>query len=226
MVWNSTDDSLAQLRAFEASAVAYRSVHIEGYDIPLTKFKFRDPVKEREFELRTATATARNRLLQGALQRDHTWVLWVDSHVTSLPADALTRLLASGEQVVSANAVRDRASSFLSCDESTFRESRPVDWWRDVKTKYVLLDSSTQATGRKHLSDLADLPSKLQRVDGVGGVCLLVRADVHRRGIHFPPLPFHKHVDTEGFAQLCTSKGVTLWGLTDLRVAAPPPHYT
>jgi hypothetical protein len=86
------------------------------------------------------------------------------------------------------------------------------------------------------LSDLrgADRPVRL---DAVGGTVLLVRADVHRDGLIFPPFrygaesrairPVHPvwgkgEVETEGLGILALDMGHQAWGLPDLEVFHAP----
>ena len=50
-------------------------------------------------------------------------------------------------------------------------------------------------------------------LDGVGGVSLLVKADVHRSGINFPCYAFENQVETEGFAKMANRAGYQVVGL-------------
>ena len=50
-------------------------------------------------------------------------------------------------------------------------------------------------------------------LDGIGGVNILVKADVHRSGINFPCYAFENQADTEGFAAMAKRAGYGVWGL-------------
>jgi mannan polymerase complexes MNN9 subunit len=50
-------------------------------------------------------------------------------------------------------------------------------------------------------------------LDGVGGTCTLVKAQVHRDGAIFPPFPFQHQVETEGLAKMVKALGYEVWGL-------------
>lgn len=79
----------------------------------------------------------------------------------------------------------------------------------------------------------------LVRLDAVGGSMLLVRSDLHRSGLIFPPYlygresrfarnpsPFARHgcgeVETEGLGMMAKDMGVECWGLPDLEVIHAP----
>ncbi|GMF08479.1 unnamed protein product [[Candida] boidinii] len=50
-------------------------------------------------------------------------------------------------------------------------------------------------------------------LDGVGGACVLVKADVHRDGAMFPTFPFYHLIETEGFAKMTKRLGYQVVGL-------------
>jgi len=53
------------------------------------------------------------------------------------------------------------------------------------------------------------------RLDGIGGVSILVKADVHRSGINFPAYPFENQAETEGFAKMAKRAGYGVYGLVN-----------
>jgi len=88
--------------------------------------------------------------------------------------------------------------------------------------------------GRIHMQDLrhADGPVRL---DAVGGTMLLVRADLHRDGLIFPPFFYgggsrairSRHplvgkgageLETEGFGIMAQDMGHQCWGLPNLEI--------
>lgn len=154
---------------------------------------------------RSVLARARNHLLFRALD-DEDWVLWIDVDVVDYPADILRRLLATGYDVVVPNCVK-----------------RPGGPTFDT--------NSWAADGEVTLSDRrGDGP---MRLDAVGGTMLLVRADLHRDGLVFPPFRYGveslhiraRHpiwgkgeIETEGLGAMAADMGVQCWGLPDLEI--------
>lgn len=50
-------------------------------------------------------------------------------------------------------------------------------------------------------------------LDAVGGTMLLIKADLHRKGVHFPSHPYKHLIETEGLAAMAQDMGYTCWGL-------------
>lgn len=50
-------------------------------------------------------------------------------------------------------------------------------------------------------------------LDGIGGVNILVKGDVHRSGINFPSYAFENQAETEGFAKMAKRAGYRVVGL-------------
>jgi len=109
---------------------------------------------------RAALARSRNHLLSRALT-DEDWVLWLDVDVIDAAPDLIHRLLATGKDIVHPHCV-------LAPGGPTFDRNA----WRD--------------NGRLFLDDLRG-QGPLVRLDAVGGTALLIRADIHREGLIFPP---------------------------------------
>lgn len=59
---------------------------------------------------------------------------------------------------------------------------------------------------------------RLVELGGVGGAVLLVRADLHRAGLTFPPYLLHNRIETEGLAVMARLMGVSVWGMPYLEV--------
>ena len=156
---------------------------------------------------RTVLARARNHLLSGALD-DEEWVLWLDVDVIDYPADVLLRLLAADRDIVQPHCV-------------TAPGGPTFDWnaWREH--------------GRVRMDALRG-GQDLVRLDAVGGTMLLVRADVHRNGLVFPPMLFggasrwarNPHpvfgapgeVETEGLGIMAKEMGYECWGMPNLEI--------
>jgi len=167
---------------------------------------------------RAAISKSRNYLLSRALD-DEDWVLWLDVDVVEYPPDVIERLLAAGRDIVHPNCVKEYGG-----------ESFDLNAWRDQ--------------GRHHLHDLRS-EGDLVRLHAVGGTMLLVRADLHREGLVFPPFlyglrnplirPEHDffsrrnwwskpnpryvgEIDTEGFGMMAHDMGYECWGMPNLEI--------
>jgi hypothetical protein len=153
-------------------------------------------------------AKSRNHLLARALT-DERWVLWIDVDVVEYPPDVLERLLATRRDIVHPHCVK-------AFGGPTF----DLNAWRDH--------------GRLHMQDLRG-GEELVRLDAVGGTMLLVRADLHRDGLIFPPFPYGARspfvrdpspwgppllgeLDTEGLGIMARDMGHQCWGLPNLEI--------
>jgi len=167
-----------------------------GYQIPPGRPRW---APEIQVERRTVLAKSRNHLLFHALD-DEAWVLWLDVDVIEYPPDLIERLLATGRDIVQPHCVLDYGGP-------TFDRNG----WRDH--------------GRLHLDDLRR-EGELVRLDAVGGTVLLIRADIHRDGLIFPPFPYGRpnarirednaELETEGLGIMAHDMGHVCWGM---------PHY-
>ena len=160
-----------------------------------------------QVQRRTILAKSRNHLLFRALDEEE-WVLWLDGDVSEYPPDIIERLLATGKEVVTPNCVYDYGGP-----------SFDLNAWRD--------------DGSRHLHDLRN-EGDVVRLDSVGGTMLLVRADVHRDGVIFPPFPYgcenpkirtnnywRGEIETEGFGIMAADAGVECWGMPSLEIRHP-----
>jgi glycosyltransferase involved in cell wall biosynthesis len=152
-------------------------------------------------ERRRVLARARNHLLSHAL-RDQDWVLWLDVDLTFYPPDIIERLLDVGKNIVQPHCVLDPGGPTF--DQNAWREK-----------------------GRYHLDDLRD-EGAVVPLDTVGGTMLLIRADLHRDGLIFPPFPYRPghprarggdgELETEGLGLMAADMGETCWGLPHLEI--------
>ena len=155
---------------------------------------------------RTTLARSRNHLLFGAL-KDEDWVLWLDVDVVSFPPDLIERLLATGLDIVQPHCVQDPGGP-------TFDQNA---WTHH---------------GRRHLDSYRGQGEPV-RLDSVGGTVLLVKANLHRDGLVFPPFRYgvpnpaararhpvwgQGEIETEGLAIMAADMGLQCWGLPDLEV--------
>ncbi len=156
---------------------------------------------------RTALARARNHLLMRALD-DEDWVLWLDVDVIEYPADLIQRLLAYERDIIHPHCVLRHGGPSFDHNAWAQPNERRMDSMRD--------------------QDIVPL-------DSVGGSCLLVKADLHRDGLIFPPYLYGRphprarrpgpwrplspgEIETEGLALMANDMGVSCWGLPRLEV--------
>lgn len=155
---------------------------------------------------RTVLARARNHLLSHALS-DEDWVLWIDVDITDYPPDTIQRLLDAERDIVQPHCV-------LQPKGPTFDRNGWID------------------RGRLTLEDVRGASSPV-RMDSVGGSMLLIRADLHRDGLVFPPYKYgvgsdtirdphplwgKGEIETEGLAIMAKDMGHQCWGLPDFEI--------
>jgi hypothetical protein len=194
-------------RRLAAIAGRYRRVGIWKRD-----FGFRIPAQmprwapAMQIPRRTILAKSRNHLLLRALD-DEDWVLWIDVDLEDYPADILERLLAHGKDVLQPH-----------CVKSPGGDTFDLNAWANEGTP---------------MSELRG--EELVRLNSVGGTMLLVRADLHRDGLIFPPFFYGREsaairrrhplfgnaageIETEGLGIMARDMGVQCWGLPNLEI--------
>jgi peptide chain release factor subunit 1 len=169
-----------------------------GYQVPAGLCR---SAQEVQFDRRVVLAKSRNHLLFHAL-REETWVLWLDVDVVEYPPDIIQRLLAVGKQILHPNCVRDYGGKAFD-----------LNAWRDQGT---LTFDQLRGTG------------ELVELDAVGGTMLLIRADLHRDGLIFPPFRYGEgnsrirhgvgELETEGLGIMAADMGHQCWGMPGLEV--------
>lgn len=168
--------------------------------------------REIQRRRREILARSRNRLLAGAL-RDEDWVLWLDADLADYPPDLLGRMLAAGRDIVTPYCVRTDGTPF---DLNTFCFAPESGGRDDPRHLYDELFQPPRGHGRLYLDAFQD--RELVRVDSVGGTALLVRADLHREGLSFPPFSYKGYIETEGLAMMARDMGQACWALPRLRI--------
>lgn len=156
---------------------------------------------------RTVLAKSRNHLLMRALE-DEEWVLWIDVDLEDYPPDIIERLLAYGKDILQPHCVHAPGGATFDLNA----------WTRDGIAMSELRGGD-----------------ELVRLNAVGGTMLLVRADLHRDGLIFPPFfygrasavvrPNHPlfgnaagEIETEGLGIMARDMGVQCWGLPNLEI--------
>ena len=129
----------------------------------------------------------------------------MDVDVIEYPEDILERLLAVGKDILQPHCVVDYGGP-------TFDRNA----WRDQ--------------ARLHMDRMRD-EGDLVELHAVGGTMLLVRADLHREGLIFPPWPYGKasslsrdrgEIETEGLGIMARDMGYRCWGMPNLEIRHGP----
>ncbi|CDR42785.1 CYFA0S10e02234g1_1 [Cyberlindnera fabianii] len=173
---------------------------------------------------RKLMAIARNWLLTTALRPDHSWVYWRDIDVETSPATILEDLIHHDRDVIVPNIWRplpDWLGYEQAYDLNSWQESEGgIELAERLDEDAVIVEGYPEyATWRPHLAYLRDPygdPEVEMELDGIGGVSIMAKAHVFRRGAMFPAFSFKKHAETEAFGKLCKTMGFEVIGL---------PHY-
>lgn len=184
---------------------------------------------ENQKERRSQMATARNSLLFSSISPFTSWVLWLDSDIIETPTDLIQDMAKHNKPVLAANVYQryynenDKAMSVRPYDFNNWAESEEgleiasklkddeiiVEGYQEIVTYRPLMAHFYDPNGNLH----DEMP-----LDGVGGTCLFVKADVHRDGAMFPSFPFYHLIETEGFAKMCKRLGYEVIGLPNYLV--------
>ncbi|KAI9848149.1 MAG: hypothetical protein M1837_000823 [Sclerophora amabilis] len=231
LVGDSTDDTLSLL-ATELERIQKRT----------DKFAFRSAlVVEKSFGVtldqntvedrhgfaaqgprRKAMGRARNYLLSAALKPEHSWVYWRDVDIVDSPGKIIEDFIAHDKDVLVPNIWFHRYENgrdiegrfdYNSWVESEQGLALAASLERDV----VLAEGYKEyKTGRKYLAKMGDWRKDKDEeieLDGIGGVNILVKADVHRSGVNFPCYAFENQAETEGFGKMAKRAGFQVVGL-------------
>lgn len=234
LVSDSTDDTLAILAKeldriqnspdpktggpFNSVMVIKKDFGInESMDVEVRhSFEFQGP-------RRKSIAKARNFLLTAALKPEHSWVYWRDVDVVEHPARILEDFTAHDKDIVVPNIWFHRYDNAGRDIEGKFDYNSWVESEQGLKLASTLPKDTVLAegydeykTGRKYLVAMGDWRKPAHEeveLDGIGGVSIMVKADVHRAGINFPAYAFENQAETEGFAKMAKRAGYQVIGL-------------
>ncbi|KAF3760663.1 family 62 glycosyltransferase [Cryphonectria parasitica EP155] len=230
LVSDSADDTMAVL-AMELDriqkrpdTIPFRSAMVVEKDF---NFHLSQNVEDRHsFEAqgprRKAMGRARNYLLSASLKPDHSWVYWRDVDIVDSPKKIIEDFIAHDRDILVPNIWFHR-----------YKEGRDIEgrfdynsWVESAKGRklaskldkdIVLAEGYKQYdTGRTYMAKMGDWRDNKDvelELDGIGGVNILVKADVHRSGINFPAYAFENQAETEGFAKMAKRAGYEVYGL-------------
>lgn len=184
---------------------------------------------EVQKERRSKMALSRNQLLFSTIGPYTSWVLWMDADIVETPTSLIQDMTFHNKPVVSANVFQryfnedEKKDAIRPYDFNNWAESPLglqlaskmgedeiiVEGYAELATYRPLMAYSYKATGS---------PSETMELDGVGGGCTLVKAEVHRDGAMFPTFPFYHLIETEGFAKMAKRLGYAVYGLPNYLV--------
>ncbi|KAK8126434.1 Mannan polymerase II complex ANP1 subunit [Apiospora kogelbergensis] len=231
LVGDSSDDTLGAL-ALELKRIQERPDKVPFNSATIVEKDFgshlSQSVEDRHgFEAqgprRKAMGKARNYLLSATLKANHSWVYWRDVDIVDSPEKILEDFIAHDRDVIVPNIWFHRYNEKREDIEGRFDYNSWVESEKALKLaasldkNVVLAEGYKQYdTGRKHMARMGDWRNNKDdeiELDGIGGVSILVKADVHRSGINFPCYAFENQAETEGFAKMAKRAGYGVYGL-------------
>jgi hypothetical protein len=231
LVGDCSDDTLAvlssELKRIQDQVeekIAFRNAMIVQKDFgPVVNMDIQNRHSfEAQGPRRKAMARARNYLLASALKSDHSWVYWRDVDIVDSPKKILEDFMAHDKDILVPNIwfhrYRDGRDIEGRFDYNSWVESDKGRRLRhNLDPETVLAEGYKEYdTGRNWLAILGDWrknKDEEMELDGIGGVSILVKADVHRSGINFPMYAFENQAETEGFARMAKRAGFQVIGL-------------
>ncbi|KAA8619512.1 Mannan polymerase II complex ANP1 subunit [Pyrenophora tritici-repentis] len=233
LVGDTTDDTMAALakeleRVQNNPDVAFRSTMIVEKDFGVT---LSQSVEDRHsFEAqgprRKAMGKARNYLLATALKPDHSWVYWRDVDIVDSPSKIIEDFVAHDRDILVPNIwfhrYKEENGKMVDIegrfDYNSWQESpEGLKLAASLDKNVVLAEGYKQMpTNRRYMAKMGDWRADKDEeipLDGIGGVNIIVKADVHRSGINFPCYAFENQAETEGFAKMASRAGYGVYGL-------------
>ncbi|KAJ4294626.1 hypothetical protein N0V90_008317 [Kalmusia sp. IMI 367209] len=233
LVGDSRDDTKAALakeleRVQGNPEIAFHSTLIVEKDFGV---KQSQEVEDRhEFEIqgprRKAMGRARNYLLATALKPEHSWVYWRDVDIHDSPPEIIEDFVLHDRDILVPNVWFHR---YKEIDGNWVDIEGRFDYnsWQESPDGLKLAASLDQdviiaegykefKTNRKYMALEGDWRGDKDveiPLDGIGGVNIIVKADVHRSGINFPCYAFENQAETEGFAKMAKRAGYGVYGL-------------
>jgi len=236
LVGDSKDDTLATL-SMELNRIQKRTDNIPFHSVTIIEKDFGSIISQdvearhgydAQAPRRKLMAKARNYLLYATMKPEHSWVYWRDADIVDSAADILQDFIAHDKDVLVPNIWFHRYEKSPETGELVDIEGRfDYNSWIESDTGLELaksLDKDTIIvegykefeTGRNYLAKMGDWRQNKDEeieLDGIGGVNIVVKADVHKSGINFPCYAFENQAETEGFAKMAKRAGYKVVGL-------------
>ncbi|EEQ28336.1 N-glycosyl-transferase [Microsporum canis CBS 113480] len=214
LVSDSNDETLADLASnlnrvqSMPDNIPFRSAMVVEKDFGATLNM--DVNAKHEYEAqaprRKMMGKARNFLLATALKPEHSWVYWRDVDIADSPPKIIEDFVAHNKDIL----VPIDYNSWVESDKAR-KLAQSLDKDTIIVEGYREFD-----TGRRHMAREGDWRRNKDEeleLDGIGGVNIVVKADVHRAGINFPSYAFENQAETEGFAKMAKRAGYQVVGL-------------
>lgn len=222
--WVNPSVSLKYLMLFENLTKEFRSVKFYHINASMTSLiALEPPTNQHKHSIeyqsyrRSVLARCRNYLLAKALD-DEDFVLWIDADLDYYPPDIIETLLSTEKDIVVPACMFTEGNNQIY-DLNTFVGGNP-ELINKIFGSNGLIFNGYNFIDRKTLVHFRpDTPRNgTVEVDGVGGTMLLIRADLHREGLIFPPFNFERHIETEGLAFMARKMGYKCWGMPHVEI--------
>jgi hypothetical protein len=199
------------------------TIHVpEGGDREATAAVLADAGLAAEvIEATFATEAARDNAILDRLPPEVAHVLLVDGAVTSIPADAIQRMLGTGRPVVAANVVDETGAPG---DDQLFRYEKAAPFkvlYKDGGRDGVVRRDKGFRTYLGWQKVFAVLP-----LDGVGESFVPIDRAVVDAGVRFAEAPYKLHLGAEAFGIMARDRGFEVCGLTELAVVRTTAELT
>ncbi|KAI9657533.1 MAG: hypothetical protein M1831_004149 [Alyxoria varia] len=233
IVGDSKDDTLAVLaselnRVQKSDKIAFNSAMIVEKDFGSDLHQ--DVEARHGFAAqgprRKLLGKVRNYLLATAMKPEHSWIYWRDVDIQDSPKSIIEDFVAHDRDVLVPNVWfhrYEKKDGVLQDIEGRFDYNSWIESEDGVKlaaklSKDVVLAEGYKEyhTNRTYMAKMGDWRNDSGEeieLDGIGGVNILVKANVHRSGINFPSYPFENQAETEGFAKMAKRAGYGVYGL-------------
>ncbi|KAH0566225.1 hypothetical protein GP486_000372 [Trichoglossum hirsutum] len=230
LVGDSKDDTMAILSS-ELDRVQKRNDKIPFRSATVIKKDFNIGISQNvedrhgfkaQGPRRKAMGRARNYLLHTALKPEHSWVYWRDVDIVDSPDVILEDFIAHDRDILVPNIWFHRYENGQDVEgkfdyNSWIESDKGLRLAASLPKDVILAEGYDEYdTGRTYLAKMGDWRKNKDEeveLDGIGGVNILVKADVHRSGINFPCYPFENQAETEGFAKMAKRAGYEVYGL-------------
>ncbi|KIL96436.1 hypothetical protein FAVG1_01180 [Fusarium avenaceum] len=230
LISDSRDDTLAIL-ASELDHLQKRKDQVPFNSITIIEKNFnfhlsQNAEQRHGFDVqaprRKAMAKARNYLLTTALKPEHSWVYWRDVDIEEAPRRIIEDFIAHDRDILVPNIWFHRFEKGVDIEgrfdyNSWIESDKGRKLANSLPKDTVIVEGYKEFdTGREYMCRLGDWRENKDvelQLDGIGGVNILVKADVHRSGINFPAYAFENQAETEGFAKMAKRAGYQVIGL-------------
>ncbi|KAF9560239.1 hypothetical protein EC968_006261 [Mortierella alpina] len=165
---------------------------------------------------RRTIARMRNFLLYGTLE-DEDAVLWIDSDMTIIPPDVLSRMVDSGKDIITTVTTIGEGGSPYDLNAWAGERIKPSEeQMKEVENGGIFVPRPLS------VKYTHELEGEFAELDAVGGTVLFVRGEVHREGAAFPTnnvigTGWHHEgydgVETEGLCYVAKFLGYKCWGM-------------